>query len=385
MSYSDGHIHQGIPDAEAVRPDFALFKVALDCLGEAVILTEARLDRPGPVIRYVNPAFCRMTGYSAEEVLGQTPRILQGPSTDRAVLARLRSDLETRESFQATAVNYRKDGTPYRFHWHITPLRNQDGELTHWVALQREIEPDAATGEGFEQGMQRVREMTRQAASRLAATAAPSGDTCRVDDHGAPDFGAVQGQVRDILASVRSIARRTADTHDSAEDYVMHFDGRIGALARVKTAMVQTGGYRLELGWLVSQELLAFDAPGEHRVTIEGPTIDLRPRTAELIGLGIHELATNALKFGALSEAAGTVTVSWRLVSRGGVRDLVLVWSESGMAEPVRRPSKTGFGLNYLEQIMPRDLGATATLGFASGGLVYTLRVPLSGKPDHDC
>src|SRR4051794_689244 len=70
------------------RPDLPLFKAALQGIGEAIVITSPQLDQPGPVIEYVNPAFTRMTGYSAEEVIGKTPRILQGPLTDRAVLSR---------------------------------------------------------------------------------------------------------------------------------------------------------------------------------------------------------------------------------------------------------------------------------------------------------
>jgi PAS domain S-box-containing protein len=300
MKHDCQSIREGMVGASVVGPDFRLFKAALDGIGEAVVITGSQLARPGPVIEYVNAAFCRMTGYSPEEVVGKTPRILQGPLTDRAVLDRLQSDLATREAFEGTAINYRKNGTTYLLHWHITPLRNQAGELTHWVALQREIKSDAGVGEPFEEGVHR--QITSQAAARLAGMARPSGAASQLRDRGEPDPRDLQMQVRDILAAVRSIARRTADTHETADDYVMHFDGRINTLARVKNAVVQTGGHRLDLGWLITQELLAFDAPGENRVRIKGPKIYLRARTAEIIGLGIHELATNALKFGAFRD-----------------------------------------------------------------------------------
>ncbi|WP_244913950.1 PAS domain-containing protein, partial [Methylobacterium frigidaeris] len=118
------HHGQGIDHEDNVfRSDTSLFKAALDSIGEAVVVTSSQLSWPGPIIEYVNEVFCLMTGYSAGEIIGSTPRILQGPLTNRAVLDRLRSDLEAREYFQGAAINYRKDGTTYLLHWHITPLR----------------------------------------------------------------------------------------------------------------------------------------------------------------------------------------------------------------------------------------------------------------------
>jgi PAS domain S-box-containing protein len=385
MTHVTEHVQEGATDVDAVLPDFSLFKIALDGIGEAVMITDSRLDPPGPVIQYVNPAFCKMTGYSAEEVIGKTPHFLQGPLTERTILDRLRSDLETREAFQATAINYRKDGSTYVFHWHITSLRNQAGELTHWVALQREIKPDTGAGEPVDDGKRRVRQMTSEAAACLAGIASPSGDADHIKDQDGPGLRDLQRQVRDTIAAVRSIARRTADTHDTAEDYIMHFDGRISTLARVKNAAVQTGGYRLELGWLVTQELLAFDVPGENTLKIKGPKIYLRPQSAEVIGLGIHELATNALKFGALSRSGGSVTANWRVESRGKSPQVIFRWMEGGTSELSGPPEKKGFGMRYLERIMPRDLGATAKFHFVPGGLIYELKIPLSGKNDLTC
>lgn len=376
MTYVDEHVRENEPRRQAERPDFSLFKSALDGIGEAVIITGSQLQWPGPIIEYVNPVFCEMTGFSAEEMIGKTPRILQGPLTDRAVLDRLRFELETREAFQGTGINYRKNGTTYLLHWHITPLRNQAGELTHWVALQREIKPDLAVDEWFEEGVHRVRQITSQAEARLAGTVCASDDAIQTRVYDERDNRDLQVQVRDILATVRSIARRTAETHEAAEDYAMHLDGRIGALARLKNAAAQAGDSCMELGWLVTQELLAFDTPGENRVRIKGGKVYLPKRTAEIIGLGIHELATNSLKFGTLSEAGGSVTVSWRIESRGKGPRLMFKWAESGASEPARSPTHRGFGMNYLERTMPRDLGAIARFDFVQDGVIYRLNFP---------
>ncbi|WP_162501307.1 PAS domain-containing protein [Methylobacterium crusticola] len=369
-------------EARAAEPDpFSLFRTALEAVGESVVITGAGLAPPGPVIAFVNPAFTRMTGYAAEEVVGKTPRLLQGPLTDRAVLDRLRSDLEARETFQGTAVNYRKDGTPYLLHWHITPLRSPAGELTHWVALQREVAPGARVDEGLEEGVDRVRQITREAAAGLARLVAPPGGGATPRDPGEPGARDLQAQVRRTLATVRSIARRTAETREAAEDYAMHLDGRIDALARLTSAAMQAPGTGVDLGWLVTQELLAFDTPGENRVRISGPKVCLPVRAAEMFGLAVHELTTNALKFGALSEAGGSVTARWRRESRGKPPCIVFRWEESGASTPVRSPEHRGFGMSLLERTLPGDLGATAKLDFAPGGLTYRVALPLPARP----
>lgn len=115
-----------------------LLEAALEHVGDSIVITDAQLDAPGPHIVYVNQAFCAMTGYAADEVLGCSPRILQGPKTDRAVLDRLRASLEAGEPFAGEAVNYRKDGTPFVLEWNIRPIRDASGTVTHWVSAQRD-------------------------------------------------------------------------------------------------------------------------------------------------------------------------------------------------------------------------------------------------------
>jgi diguanylate cyclase (GGDEF)-like protein/PAS domain S-box-containing protein len=116
-----------------------LLEAAVEHSFDAVVITTARLDRPGPEIVYANPAFCRMTGYSEDELIGRTPRILQGPRTGRALLDRLREALAHGQPFSARTVNYRKDGTPYDVEWSISPVRGPGGRVTHYVSVQRDV------------------------------------------------------------------------------------------------------------------------------------------------------------------------------------------------------------------------------------------------------
>jgi PAS domain S-box-containing protein len=115
-----------------------LHRVAKDA-SEAITLTDTKLEKPGPRILWVNPAFTEITGYERTEVLGKTPRILQGPDTEESVLRRLRRRLEAGERFEGEALNYRKDGTPFINHWSIAPVCREDGGIDYWVAVQRDV------------------------------------------------------------------------------------------------------------------------------------------------------------------------------------------------------------------------------------------------------
>jgi PAS domain S-box-containing protein len=119
--------------------DWSLTSAALEEAYDAVVITTADLAPPGPVIVYVNRAFAELTGYSANEVLGNNPRLLQGRDTDRTVLDALRESLSAGRRWEGRAINYRKDGTAFLLEWRIAPVRDAFGRITHWVSFQREI------------------------------------------------------------------------------------------------------------------------------------------------------------------------------------------------------------------------------------------------------
>jgi len=106
---------------------------------DGVTITSADLDAPGPTILYVNPAFTRITGYSAAEAIGRSPRILQGPKTDRQVLKNVRQALTSGTPFFGEAINYRKDGSEFCIQWQLSPICDSFGKTTHWVAIQRDV------------------------------------------------------------------------------------------------------------------------------------------------------------------------------------------------------------------------------------------------------
>jgi diguanylate cyclase (GGDEF)-like protein/PAS domain S-box-containing protein len=107
---------------------------------DAVLITAAEpVDSPGPVIQYANPAFTRMTGYTAAEVLGQSPRILQGPLSNVEATGRIRRALKSWEPIEIEVLNYRKDGSTFWVELSITPVCDENGWYTHWISIQRDI------------------------------------------------------------------------------------------------------------------------------------------------------------------------------------------------------------------------------------------------------
>ncbi|MDZ7711927.1 MAG: PAS domain S-box protein [Rhodovibrio sp.] len=108
-------------------------------LTHSVLVTEAILSAPGPRILYVNPAFERMTGWSREDIVGCTPRVLQGPQTDRALMRDLKAALQRGESWNGEATNYRRDGTPFLMKWSISPVCDADGQVNRYIAIQEDV------------------------------------------------------------------------------------------------------------------------------------------------------------------------------------------------------------------------------------------------------
>lgn len=117
-----------------------LLEICIDRLNDAILITEAEpIDKPGPRIVWANKVFYERNGYRPDEVLGQSPRILQGPDTDRATLDRVRVALENWQSIRAETLNYRKDGSTYWNEFEIAPIADEKGWFTHWVSVQRDI------------------------------------------------------------------------------------------------------------------------------------------------------------------------------------------------------------------------------------------------------
>lgn len=182
-------------------------------------------------------------------------------------------------------------------------------------------------------------------------------------------------RTRNTLGIVRSIARRTAETSDSVESCAMHFEGRLDALARVGSLTVGNQSSGVSLETLVAEELFSFKAREDAGLQISGPRIRIRPEAAEMLGLAIHELATNAVKFGALSLAGGRLEITWRKLERDSDA-LVLSWIESGVAVSSDLPRVDGFGADLIKRGLVYALNARTQLVLQADGLNCSIELP---------
>ena len=136
--------------AEKALPQLQLLKAAMSHLNDIVLITEAEpFDEPGPRIIFVNEAFERRTGYTQEEVIGKSPRFLQGPKTDRAELDRIGRAIRAWQPVRAELINYTKDKKEFWLELDINPITDSEGRFTHWVAVERDITERKMTQEAI--------------------------------------------------------------------------------------------------------------------------------------------------------------------------------------------------------------------------------------------
>ncbi|MDT8856191.1 diguanylate cyclase [Paracoccaceae bacterium Fryx2] len=115
-------------------------RALVEAVNDAILITTVpETDPNGPSIVYANPAFCRIAGYRQDELIGKSPRIMQGPGTDQNALRRIRHALDRRQGCREEVLNYSRDGTPYWLDMHIVPLFDDDGQLQYFGAIQRDV------------------------------------------------------------------------------------------------------------------------------------------------------------------------------------------------------------------------------------------------------
>lgn len=173
-------------------------------------------------------------------------------------------------------------------------------------------------------------------------------------------------RVKNVLASVQSLAAQSARKTTSLDAFLKTFAGRLEAMASAHTLLTATRWRGADIGNIAAAELGGL-APGQARWS--GPEILLNPRATNALTLALHELATNAVKFGALSSDTGRVAVSWTPRMAGGFE---LIWIERG-GPTVNAPTRRGFGATLLERVTGRELGGEAKLDFLAGGVRATI------------
>ena len=183
-------------------------------------------------------------------------------------------------------------------------------------------------------------------------------------------------RVRNTLTTVQSLARQTRRDDDKGE----RLEGRILSLSKTHDLLSRDDWGGASLRTVLENELSPFRDDQDHRFGLEGTDVDLQPRYVLALGMTVHELTTNAAKYGALSTQAGRVDVSWNVVTgESGAKRLLLEWRESG-GPPVQEPGKRGFGTRLITGGVSRELDGKVRLDFAAEGLRCSLDVPLDGS-----
>jgi PAS domain S-box-containing protein len=183
----------------------------------------------------------------------------------------------------------------------------------------------------------------------------------------------VDHRARNALALVQSIVRLTRA--DTIKSYIAAVDGRIGALSRAHTLLAQNRWQGADLARLVDEELAPYRTDDVEKLMATGPGVSLEPRTAQTLALALHELSTNAAKYGALSVISGQVNVTWELQPD----HLVLHWTESG-GPTTQPPASPGFGIRVISASIERQLEGEAAFHWRPEGLRCSLCVPRDDK-----
>lgn len=180
-------------------------------------------------------------------------------------------------------------------------------------------------------------------------------------------------RVKNTLANVLSIVALTRRRSGSLDEFADGLNGRIRALSATHDLLSQRDWKDAPVREVVTSELAPYLESGDGHAEVAGPDLLLAPNEALSLGLALHELATNAAKYGALSVPEGRIAITWRVDPQGLCE---VNWTESG-GPPVKAPARRGFGLDLIEKIVSHELHSPVDLRFAVDGVTCTLRVPL--------
>jgi PAS domain S-box-containing protein len=235
-----------------------------------------------------------------------------------------------------------------RYRWfrtRATPVRNRDGSISEWLGTSTDVDD-----------LRRLQQRQQVLVDEL------------------------QHRTRNLMGVISALSRRTVASSDSLDTYAASFDDRLAALSRANNLLSRLGeGERISFDTLIRTELDALGA-FEHSVgTVEldgSADIYLRSRTVQIFALALHELGTNAVKYGALARSGARLSLRWRREEQPGqAPQLLLEWRESGFAVPA--PQRSGYGRELIERALPYQLGAQTRLEYGVDGVTCVIRVPI--------
>ncbi|WP_248310262.1 HWE histidine kinase domain-containing protein [Bosea sp. 117] len=290
-----------------------------------------------PDLRYTSvskPLF----GIPIDKVLGSSDRQLLGADQWPQVEALKRAALEASETRKGE-VEVLEDGEPRWYDLHIEPLRDLSGNTVGLTGAAVDVTER-------KENERHLRLLMRELTHRS----------------------------KNLLAVIQAMARQTARHAGTTDDFVEQFNARLQALARSHDLLVQESWHGASLGELVRSQLGHHLDRENSQVSIAGPDILLKPDAAQNLGLALHELSTNAAKYGALSVPSGHVDIAWkrRLAADGG--GIELTWQEAG-GPRVEEPNARGFGSLVIERNLSRTLDGNVSLDFAPDGVICHIQM----------
>lgn len=213
-------------------------------------------------------------------------------------------------------------------------------------------------------------------AHRMVSIVADVTETKAAEDHIRFLMREISHRSKNLITVIQSIARRTARTASSLDEFFRRFEPRLQGLAASHDVLVSSDWRGAPLMDLVRQHLAPFVDIQSTRLAIHGPSVLVKPEAAQALGLALHELATNASKYGALSAADGTVSICWTIDPTESSRQLSLRWVEQG-GPPVEAPTRKGFGYVVVQDMVARTLDGNVIMEFARTGLIWSCSFPL--------
>jgi PAS domain S-box-containing protein len=306
----------------------------LDSVEEAVMAT----DLQGHVV-FWNRFAEHLYGWTAEEALGRHVLDLTSGS-DRTKAQATMAHLARGGSWSGEFTGRRRDGSTFPGYVRDAPVHNDKGDLIGIVGISYDIAPRK---EWEERQKLLVNELNHR--------------------------------VKNTLATVQSIVAQTLRNAQSTSQAGEDLEIRLLALSRTHDVLTRESWERADLGDIVGIAVEPYRSRGEHRVTTSGPAVTLPPGLALALAMALQELATNAAKYGALSNEGGHISVAWEIPD-GAARMLELEWTESG-GPPVVAPTRKGFGTRLIERSLAAEIEGEASLVYHPSGLRCRIRAPL--------
>jgi len=303
---------------------------AIDTTKEIIIVTNATDQIGNEKIVFVNKAFEKVTQYTREEVLGKNPSLLQGPETDREVINELVEKLSKGERFEGETFNYKKDGTKYRVRWSVDPIRNEEGEITHFVSVQSDITEDW-------ERRQRLKEIIQERETLVKET---------------------HHRIKNNLATITGLLELQIMKSNSEEvrDVLSESMNRVKSIASIHEKLYETEGlasitldvYIRDLVEGVGESWKNIGGTSEVEYQLDLKPISLGTRQAVPLGLILNELMTNAHKH-AFDEKGGIISIScWK---ENNHISLQVSDNGKGIPEDISAETSNSLGLKLLETL----------------------------------